>query len=160
VVDPQKVKIKICKYWQRGNCHKKSEECEFAHGEQELGMKKAAVPANTKGRKGKGGKEGKGKGGKEGKEKAAAGGKMKNRDRRSPGEGRKRSRSRSDSKGRARRSTSSKGRRSDSRSPPTTGGQASQSSQVLPIIIHLLSLSIASRQDLISKIAMPQTVTG
>ena len=117
VKDPQNLKTTLCKYFDAGNCRKNSEECEFAHGRQELGLKKPEVPANQK----KGGKEGK-------KGKIKGGGKMKNTDR--PGEG-KRSRAHgSDSKDRrARRSPKgSRARRSDSRS------------QVLLIIIQTCSL--------------------
>ena len=53
VQDPQNLKVVLCKYYAEGHCKKTSEECEFAHGRQELGLKKPEVPANQK----KGGKE-------------------------------------------------------------------------------------------------------
>jgi len=66
VTDPRTLKAELCKYHATGRCQKTSEQqCEFAHGEQELGKKKPAVPAkqNKGGKKGKVGKEGKGKAG-------------------------------------------------------------------------------------------------
>ena len=63
-LDPQGLKTSLCKYYMAGTCPKTTEECVFAHGEQELGKKKPAVPRKG----GRGGKDRKGKaGGKGGK---------------------------------------------------------------------------------------------
>jgi len=96
VLDPQGRKLRLCTFWCAGTCRKKSEDCEYAHGEGEL-LKKGPAAQGKKGGKGKAG---------------GSGGKVKNTDQ--PGGGK---RSRSATRGTRRsHSKNRRGRRSDSRS--------------------------------------------
>eukprot|EP00542_Grammatophora_oceanica_P011594 CAMPEP_0194043604 /NCGR_PEP_ID=MMETSP0009_2-20130614/15203_1 /TAXON_ID=210454 /ORGANISM="Grammatophora oceanica, Strain CCMP 410" /LENGTH=202 /DNA_ID=CAMNT_0038687863 /DNA_START=185 /DNA_END=791 /DNA_ORIENTATION=- len=42
--DDRRWKAKVCKYWLKGDCWRDSKTCAHAHGEHELGAKKASSP--------------------------------------------------------------------------------------------------------------------
>ena len=137
VPDPRKIKAEMCRYWTSGGngCKMISEECQFAHGQHELGR---ALKKFQKGKVGKKGKGGKGKGKASGKanpirkydarsdDSRSDDGHAQRGDTRSPSKRQRASSSRIALVGRSRGSPA---RRDDSRSP-----------QVLPIIIQTCSL--------------------
>jgi len=173
VPDAQQLKVTLCQYYQKGRCNMPSHKCAYAHGADELGKKKPAAvlvkgPHSDKGREQK--KSASEKTQRRGnnlvnprveevnhgtapKSRArpgcSSGAKMKN-----AGDRPRRSRSAP-----ARRAVSltARGRKSSSARQGCTRRSDSSSGQACGLhhYSNLLSHSIASRQDLISKIAMP-----